>query len=267
MEFDALRPNEKCGIIGVACDGPAAPEIYYGLRILQHRGQESAGIATTNGVDPFDLRTGMGLVSQVFDEAKDQDPKTRRYLSLVLGMLGDKESIPRLRAGLDDADAETVKNCLWALGRIGDEGSAGRMMALARHDEPSVRMMAVYVLGSVSDPQARGVLMAALNDPDILVTWNAAFGLARKGDAAGREVLERLLDKAYVDRVTQEMAKNNQAAPVPENLQRYRAAAVTWLAKLDPVGTMPLLEKLSVNETDLVVRNAALQQLNQLKKK
>ena len=34
---------------------------------MQHRGQESAGIATSNGKD-FSLHTGMGLVSQVFDE-------------------------------------------------------------------------------------------------------------------------------------------------------------------------------------------------------
>lgn len=208
----------------------------------------------------------VAIISQVFDEAKDQDSKTRRYLSLVLGLLGDKDSIPRLRAGLDDADPETVKNCLWALGRMGDDGSVTRTMGLARHEEPSVRMMAMYVLGSVNDPQARSVLVAALNDPDVLVTWNAAFGLARQGDAAGREVLERLLDKAYVDRVTLAMAKNNQA-PLPENLQRYRSAAVVWLAKLDPEGAKPLLEKLSVNEVDLVVRNAALQQLNELKKK
>ncbi len=40
---------------------------FYGLYALQHRGQESAGIATSDGTD-FNLRTGMGLVSQVFDE-------------------------------------------------------------------------------------------------------------------------------------------------------------------------------------------------------
>ncbi len=41
---------------------------FYGLYALQHRGQESAGIAASNGSDSFSVRTGMGLVSQVFDE-------------------------------------------------------------------------------------------------------------------------------------------------------------------------------------------------------
>ena len=40
---------------------------FYGLYSLQHRGQESAGIATSDG-GPVRVRTGMGLVSQVFDE-------------------------------------------------------------------------------------------------------------------------------------------------------------------------------------------------------
>ncbi len=65
MEFEALRPNEKCGVIGVACNGPAAPEIYYGLRILQHRGQESAGISVYDGTANHTKR-GMGLVHEVF---------------------------------------------------------------------------------------------------------------------------------------------------------------------------------------------------------
>ncbi len=65
MEFDALRPNEKCGIIGVACDGAAAPEIYFGLRILQHRGQESAGMSVAEGKTTHSKR-GMGLVHEVF---------------------------------------------------------------------------------------------------------------------------------------------------------------------------------------------------------
>lgn len=65
MEFDALRPNEKCGVIGVACAGPAAPEIYYGLRILQHRGQESAGISVYDG-GANHVKRGMGLVHEVF---------------------------------------------------------------------------------------------------------------------------------------------------------------------------------------------------------
>jgi amidophosphoribosyltransferase len=62
------NPHEECGVFGVYSPGDDVARLtFYGLYALQHRGQESAGIATSNGTD-FNLRTGMGLVSQVFDE-------------------------------------------------------------------------------------------------------------------------------------------------------------------------------------------------------
>ncbi len=66
---DSENPHEACGVFGVYGPGEDVARItFYGLYALQHRGQESAGIATSNGSGDFSLRTGMGLVSQVFDE-------------------------------------------------------------------------------------------------------------------------------------------------------------------------------------------------------
>lgn len=203
-------------------------------------------------------------IVQIFEESKGHDPKTRRYLAMVLGLLGDARALPVLRDGLSDADADTIKNCLWALGQIGDEESLMRVVELTRHDEQAVRLMAVYVLGSMRGAEAHSVLAAALNDPDELVKWNAAFGLARKADPAARDVLVRLLDKGYVDRVTQAMPKDRR--PVAENIQRYRVAAVVWLARLNQEEAISVLEKLSVEEPDLQVRNAAIRQLNLLRR-
>lgn len=63
-------PREACGVFGVYAPGEDVARItFYGLYALQHRGQESAGIAASDGSDEkFSVRTGMGLVSQVFDE-------------------------------------------------------------------------------------------------------------------------------------------------------------------------------------------------------
>ncbi len=195
---------------------------------------------------------------QIFEESRERDAKTRRYLALVLGLLGSAEAVPALQSGLDDADAETVKNCIWAMGRMGVDAAAGKIIQLTRHDEVSVRLMAVYVLGSLEHPQARDLLVAALNDPAELVQWNAAFGLANRGDAAGRAVLERLLDKEYVDRFSE---------TTWENRQRYRVTAVQMLAKVDGAAALPVLERVSTTDLDLQVRNAALQQVNELKRK
>jgi|TARA_B100001142_G_scaffold291374_1_gene309513 amidophosphoribosyltransferase len=57
-----------CGIIGVfRQDGAAAPELYEGLLMLQHRGQDSAGMVTFDGLR-FRERKDNGLVASIFDK-------------------------------------------------------------------------------------------------------------------------------------------------------------------------------------------------------
>ena len=63
---DYDKPRESCGIFGICDHSEAAPLTYFGLYALQHRGQESAGIATIRG-DTIIEHKGMGLVSDVFD--------------------------------------------------------------------------------------------------------------------------------------------------------------------------------------------------------
>ncbi len=65
-EFD--RAREECGVFGIfAANEDVARITYFGLFSLQHRGQESAGLAVTNGRG-IECHKRMGLVTQVFDE-------------------------------------------------------------------------------------------------------------------------------------------------------------------------------------------------------
>ena len=57
--------KEKCGIFGIAGPADAVERCYYGLYALQHRGQESAGIAASDG-NVINAHTGLGLVADVF---------------------------------------------------------------------------------------------------------------------------------------------------------------------------------------------------------
>jgi len=62
------RPKEACGVVAIATrTAEPARLAFFGLYALQHRGQESAGICTADGQSVHHL-TGMGLVSQVFNE-------------------------------------------------------------------------------------------------------------------------------------------------------------------------------------------------------
>ena len=67
---DRDGPRDECGVFGVyAPESDVARLAYFALYALQHRGQESAGIATCENGHIMTLRD-LGLVSQVFDEPK-----------------------------------------------------------------------------------------------------------------------------------------------------------------------------------------------------
>ena len=67
-EPDETGPREECGVFGVWAPGEdVAKMTYYGLYALQHRGQEAAGIAVSDGQRMVVFKD-LGLVSQVFDE-------------------------------------------------------------------------------------------------------------------------------------------------------------------------------------------------------
>ncbi|HYA34832.1 MAG TPA: class II glutamine amidotransferase, partial [Candidatus Binataceae bacterium] len=58
--------NEECGVFGVFNHPEASNLVYLGLYALQHRGQESAGIVSSNGKSLIAHR-GMGLVADIFN--------------------------------------------------------------------------------------------------------------------------------------------------------------------------------------------------------
>ena len=66
VEIEANKWKEECGVYGVySREDDVAEMTYLGLYALQHRGQESAGIAVTDGAW-MDVTRGMGLVNEVF---------------------------------------------------------------------------------------------------------------------------------------------------------------------------------------------------------
>ncbi|MGF1506829.1 MAG: amidophosphoribosyltransferase, partial [Anaerolineae bacterium] len=67
FEFDD-KPHDECGVFGIFAPGrQVARMTFFGLYALQHRGQESAGVVTSDGIVAHQHK-GMGLVAQVFNE-------------------------------------------------------------------------------------------------------------------------------------------------------------------------------------------------------
>ena len=57
-----------CGIVGTVSQNPVNEMIYAALTLLQHRGQDAAGIVTVDDESRFRLRKANGLVSDVFQQ-------------------------------------------------------------------------------------------------------------------------------------------------------------------------------------------------------
>jgi len=75
-------PRHACGLFGVFGAPEARYLIYLGLYALQHRGEESCGIVTSDGEELF-LRKDMGLVADVFDEERMRSLKGDRGIGHV----------------------------------------------------------------------------------------------------------------------------------------------------------------------------------------
>ncbi|NLT19167.1 MAG: hypothetical protein GXY10_07185, partial [Clostridiales bacterium] len=91
-----LGVHEECGIIGIYSPEkkPLAREIYFGLFALQHRGQESAGIACSYNANKIAYYKNMGLVSEVFhDEEIALLPETKTAIGHVRYAAGGTSNV------------------------------------------------------------------------------------------------------------------------------------------------------------------------------
>jgi hypothetical protein len=221
------------------------------------RWQAAAGLSTRIAMDPAagrDERLVREMIS-VFEEARGQDPRIRRYLALALGRLGNPLAAEALLGALSDEDPETQIHSMWALGALDEKRAVEPMIALLGHRDPGVRKMAAYTLGALTDARAAGPLARALEDSAPDVAWNAAIALAQLGDRRGVPVLLGLLEPGTFGAI-QGMS----------DLQREQATleAIRALARLRETGAAPALETLRGTSPDLKVRQAAIDALAEL---
>ena len=104
------RPREECGVVGISGHPEASHHAYLALYALQHRGQESAGIATrdANGVH---VHKAMGLVAEVFDDSILRELPGRhavghvRYSTSGVSAIRDAQPFLATSGGIDVAIA------------------------------------------------------------------------------------------------------------------------------------------------------------------
>lgn len=194
-------------------------------------------------------------IAAIYVNARDDDPKIRRYLSMVLGTLGDKRSTAVLIDGLKDPDPETKIYALWALGEIKDPRAVDAISAQAMSPEADIRKTAVYALGQIGDARAVPALVAALNDQTPDVRWNAALSLSRFRDSRALGPVREMLDRKRLDGIV------NFREDQKEDVMISAMSAYARLAGAEARGE---LDGIARSDRSLRVRGAAKEVLAQL---
>ncbi len=121
--IDGQKPSDHCAVVGYIGEEPAYPFILSSLKTLQHRGQESAGIATFYS-SSINARKGRGLVGEVFNERT----KDSEYLLGNVGIGHTRYSTAGSKA-MENAGPFLVTNSLGhiALSHNGEITNADRL--------------------------------------------------------------------------------------------------------------------------------------------
>ena len=182
FDDDGDTPNEECGIFGIYAPGEEAARLtFFGLFALQHRGQESAGIAASDGHE-LRMHKDMGLVTQVFHE--DTLARLRGHIAIGHTRYSTTGSSV-LR------NAQPLQACLH-VGNIAVAHNGN----LINTEELRAEM------------QERGVEFETTNDSEVIARLiaeqtgraDACRGRARHDAACQRRVLARDSDRACPDR-------------------------------------------------------------------
>jgi len=140
-------------------------------------------------------------VASIYVQSKTDDPRIRRYLSMVLGNLGDRRATPLLLDGLNDRDADNRIYVLMALGELRDPLSIPAIEKAASDSDKDVRKTAYFTLGEIGDAAAVPALVSGLEDEVPEVRWNAAMSLSRFNDPRALPVLREMVDRSRLNEV------------------------------------------------------------------
>ena len=191
-------------------------------------------------------------VVSVYRSSKDDDPRVRQYLTLVLGKLGDRRAVPVLVDALHDPVVETRIYALVALSELHDPSSVPAVMAAAKDEEKDVRKTAVYALGQLGDRRAIPLLEESLNDSTADIRFNAALALAHFGDDKAQPALRAMIDRPTLNRVE---------GMRPDQKEEAMVAAIPAYAKLAGKAAAPELQALASSDESMRVRAAAKEAL------
>lgn len=227
------------------------------------------------------VRADRSLVPELvraFDEAKEGDPRVRRYLALAIGRLGPPlppDAIEALTRSLEETGTTWTPDVfarlngwadidinearimtIWVLGTSGDPSVVPRLKPLYLSSDAGIRKIVVYALGALPGDAQLVTLRTALQDSAPDVRWNAAVALARHGSREGVPVVREMLDRSLVEQTVTRDTRQGEDPVADVIISGVRAAAA-----LKDSSLRPSVEGLSRQDRSLKVRQAAIEAL------
>ena len=195
-------------------------------------------------------------VADIYIASTGDDPRIRRYLSMVLGTLGDRRATPVLLAGLNDKDPDNRIYVLLALGELKDPAAIPKIELVSADSDKDVRKTAYYTLGEIGDPTGVAALVKGLSDEVPEVRWNAAMSLTRFNDGRAVPVLREMLDRARLDQVRDMREDQKEDAMI---------MAMAPYARLGAGEARENLQRIAASDRSLRVRAEAKTALQQVR--
>ena len=193
------------------------------------------------------LREALGILKNPVG----YDPKTRAFMALVVARSNDPVTRSELRNILKNETNPSVQiNLIWALGIMNAKEAGPQVSAFLQNEDPSLRKISAYTVGALGEKSAIPQLEKLLNDETRDVRWNAALSLTRLGTDSSYSVIMKMLDRQY-------LASSEGLSE--EKIEHVMINAVKGLARLKKPEGMVLLAKISNEEKNLKVRQAAIE--------
>lgn len=194
----------------------------------------------------FDQTLRVQLV-QVFGGAKNDDPRLREYLALVLGRLKEKSAVSVLSSAVHDDSTDVKIYSLWALGNIEDpQGGEAALGALSDTDE-TVQRMAVGALSAMRYEPAKFALEKNLESSNQALRYDSAVALARIKDEKAVPTLLEMMN-----------LKPSGKLEDDQIIQSAKITAIEGAQELPDAVLKAKVVDLSKNESDIKVREEAL---------
>ncbi len=148
----------------------------------------------TSQIPAEDIPYVVKVLSETYIEST-QDPRTRDFIIVALGVLKSDLGLPVIYQALNDNDANVRYHALVSLANFPKDNNIDWSLVhpFLRHDDPGIRQVAVLALAThkVSDYQLE--IQSMLSDQNNLVKYSAAMGLINFQNPEAREILLEII--------------------------------------------------------------------------